>query len=142
MLGNAPFSAQFLCVVALIDNLIIYFDINNYSVFTFTMVIIPFGLTRYLMVLAISSTMVSSITSESLITKFAHIFFMLNISLIEQHSSYRLKPFFYINVFVLFINYSKNQSNLLNKTNYTNYAHLNRGSVNLVDMVRPTDPGS
>ena len=92
--GNAPFSAQFLCVVALIDNLIIHFAINNYSVFTFTMVIIPFGLTRDLMVLAISSTMISSITSKSLITKFAHIFFMLYISLVEQHSSYRLKPFF------------------------------------------------
>ena len=24
----------------------------------------------------------------------------------------------------------------------TNYAYLNRGSVNLVDMVRPTDPES
>ena len=27
-------------------------------------------------------------------------------------------------------------------TKLTNYAQLNRGSVNLVDMVRPTDPGS
>ena len=25
---------------------------------------------------------------------------------------------------------------------HTNYAHLNRGSVDLVDMVLPTDPGT
>ena len=41
MWGNAPFSVQFMFAVSWIDNLTYFFDINNSSVFTFTMVTIP-----------------------------------------------------------------------------------------------------
>ena len=62
-------STLILLAVAWIDNLTISFDINNDSVFTFTMVTISFGLTRDLMLFAISLAMISCITSKSLINK-------------------------------------------------------------------------
>ena len=63
------FSSPFLFYLAWIDNLTISFYINNYKVFTFTMITIPFGLIRDLTVFAISSAMISYITLKSLINK-------------------------------------------------------------------------
>ena len=45
------FPCHFLFAVAWIDNLVISLDINNYSIFIFTMVTIPFGLIHYSLVL-------------------------------------------------------------------------------------------
>ena len=50
--GETPLSPQYLFAVA-------FFAIINYNAFTFAMVTTPFGLTRSLMVLAISSTMIT-----------------------------------------------------------------------------------
>ena len=66
----APLFPRHFCVL-LLELIISWFpfDINNYSVFTFTMVTIPFGLTADLTVFAKSSAMISYITSKSLINK-------------------------------------------------------------------------
>ena len=114
MLGNAHFSAQFLFVVALIDNLTI-FDINNYSVFTFTKVIIPFGLTRDLIVFAVSSATIFSITSKSLINKIFICTF--HVTHFSSTTKFLLQnqTFLSYKCVHLFINCSMLQSNLLNK---------------------------
>ena len=62
-------STLILLAIAWINNLKIIFNNNNYNVFAYTMITIPFGLALDFMVFAISLAMVSYITSKSLINK-------------------------------------------------------------------------
>ena len=57
-------STLILFTITCIDNPTISFDINNYSVFIFTMVTIPFGSTRDLMMFAISSATIFYMISK------------------------------------------------------------------------------
>ena len=57
-------STQISSADAWIDYLVIFFHISNYSVFAFTVVTIPFGLTWNLTVFAISSAMIYFITPK------------------------------------------------------------------------------
>ena len=61
-------SILILLAVTSIVNLTISFDVNNYSVLIFTMVIILFGTTRDLMAFTISSAMISYVISKSFIS--------------------------------------------------------------------------
>ena len=102
------FSSPFLFYLAWIDNLTVSFYINNYRVFTFTMITIPFGLTRDLMVFAISSAMISYITLKSLINKiWICIFHVTHFSSTKKFLLLNWIFFFIQNLFILFITCSK-----------------------------------